>query len=313
MIIILHENKEWTPPLELALQAIDAPYQFWFIPEMDFNFNEVPMDAIYFSRMSASSHTRSNRFEPELTLGVLEWLERHSRTVVNGSRALDLEISKVRQYQALERHNITTPKTFASVDKNRLLKGAESIGYPLIFKHNRAGKGLEVHKFDDFKQIKEYVSGPRFKNSTDGINILQEYISAPLKSIIRMEFINYKLYYAVEVDTSEGFELCPAESCETLRNSTLRNRAKFSILKNFVIKNLSSYESFLEENNIGVAGIEVIENEHGDLYTYDVNMTTNYNSEAESLAKKNASLELAYHLKSLLTKQSEAKSTYPKS
>ena len=313
MIIVLHENKEWTTPLAEALQAIGAPYQFWFVPEMDFNFDEVPTDAIYFSRMSASSHTRGNRFEPELTLGVLEWLGRHSRIVVNGSRALDLEISKIRQYQALERHNIATPKTLASVDKNRLLEGAETIGYPLISKHNRAGKGLGVQKFDNFDQLKRYVLSPIFESSPDGVNLLQQYIDAPSKTIIRMEFINYKLYYAVEVDTSEGFELCPAESCETLRNSTLRNRAKFSILKNFVIKNLSSYESFLEENNIGVAGIEVIENEHGDLYTYDVNMTTNYNSEAESLAKKNASLELAYHLKSLLTKQSEAKSTYPKS
>ena len=300
MIIVLHENKEWTIPLAAALQAIGAPYQFWFVPEMDFNFDEVPTDAIYFSRMSASSHTRGNRFEPELTLGVLEWLERHSRIVVNGSRALDLEISKIRQYQALERHNIATPKTLASVDKNRLLEGAETIGYPLISKHNRAGKGLGVQKFDNFDQLKRYVLSPIFESSPDGVNLLQQYIDAPSKTIIRMEFINFKLCYAVEVDTSQGFELCPAESCEAQSSCSLEKQADFSILKNFTIENLSFYEDFLKESNIGVAGVEIIKDKQGAVWTYDVNTNTNYNLKAESKAKKDASLEVALYLQSLL-------------
>jgi hypothetical protein len=32
---------------------------------------------------------------------VLAWLKRHGRTVVNGERALQLEISKIAQYEAL--------------------------------------------------------------------------------------------------------------------------------------------------------------------------------------------------------------------
>ncbi|MGY8792534.1 MAG: alpha-L-glutamate ligase, partial [Gammaproteobacteria bacterium] len=77
--------------------------------------------------MSASSHSRNHRYEPELALGILEWLQRHNRKVINGSRALDLEISKIRQYQELEKFNIQTPPTFASVRKNFLLEGAEKI------------------------------------------------------------------------------------------------------------------------------------------------------------------------------------------
>ena len=44
--------------------------------------------------MSASSHTRGHRYAAELTAAVLAWLKRHDRRVVDGSRALDLEISK---------------------------------------------------------------------------------------------------------------------------------------------------------------------------------------------------------------------------
>jgi hypothetical protein len=303
MIIILHENKEWTPPLEAALKAIGAAYQFWFVPEMDFDFDAVPTDAIYFSRMSASSHTRGNRFEPELTLGVLEWLERHSQTVVNGSRALDLEISKIRQYQALERQGIATPKTLAGVDKNRLLEGAETIGFPLISKHNRAGKGLGVQKFDSFEELKKHVYGPTFDTSLDGVNLLQQYIDAPSRTITRMEFINFKLYYAVEVDTSKGFELCPAESCEVQSGCSLEKQADFSILKNFSIENLSLYEDFLKENNVAIAGIEIIKDKQGALWTYDVNTNTNYNPKAESQARKNGSLQVARYLQSLLVNE----------
>ena len=75
--------------------------------------------------MSASSHTRGHRYDPEFTVAILEWLKRHERAVVNGPRALDLEISKLRQYQELEKFNIKTPLTYASTNKDLLIKNAE--------------------------------------------------------------------------------------------------------------------------------------------------------------------------------------------
>lgn len=38
----------------------------------------------------------------------------------------------------------------------------------------------------------------------------------------------------------------------------------------------------LKGNDIQIAGIEFIEDEGGNLYTYDINANTNYNSEAEA-------------------------------
>ena len=96
------------PPFEEAFNALHLEHEFWYIPEMNLNLQDVPTEAVYYNRMSASSHTRDHRYEPELALGILEWLERYSRTVVNGSRALDLEISKIRQYQELEKYKKDT-------------------------------------------------------------------------------------------------------------------------------------------------------------------------------------------------------------
>ena len=115
MIIVIHENNEWMPPFENAFKKLNLDYSFWYLPEIDLNLNDAPPDAIFYNRMSASSHSRNHRYEPELAIGILEWLERYDRVVVNGSRALDLEISKIRQYQALEKFNISSPATYATI------------------------------------------------------------------------------------------------------------------------------------------------------------------------------------------------------
>lgn len=299
MIIVIHENKEWMPPFEEAFRALHLEYEFWYVPEMNLNLQDVPTEAVYYNRLSASSHTRDHRYEPELALGILEWLERYSRTVVNGSRALDLEISKIRQYQELEKYKILTPKTFASVRINEIVNGADQIGFPLISKHNRSGKGLGVYKFDSKIALKEFISSPSFESSPDGINLLQQYIYAPSNTIIRMEFVGSKFIYAVEVDTSQGFELCPADECQIDSNGPTGTEPKFSILQDFEIKNLSAYEAFLVDNDIGIAGIEIIVDKDGVVWTYDVNTNTNYSSAAEEQAKESAPLKIAEYLNSL--------------
>ena len=299
MIIILHENKEWIGPFEDALKSINADFKFWYLPEVDIDFNSVPEDAIYYNRMSASSHTRGHRYDPEITIGILEWLKRYDRTLINGPRALDLEISKLRQYQELEKFNIKTPLTFASTKTKSLLSNAHKIGFPLISKHNRAGKGLGVYKFNNYHELANFYKNPNFESSVDGINLIQSYIDAPEPFITRMEFIDGKFFYAVKVDTSEGFELCPADNCKINTNCPTSQIQKFEIINNFVMPNIKNYEDFLSANDIGISGIEFILDKKGNAWTYDVNVNTNYNSSAELKVKKFAYKEIANYLKFL--------------
>ncbi|MBI2229229.1 MAG: alpha-L-glutamate ligase, partial [Deltaproteobacteria bacterium] len=77
----------------------------------------------------------------DLPGAVLAWLTRHGRTVVNGERALQLEISKVAQYEALAKFGVETPETLAVVGRDNIPEAAARLGFPLILKHNRAGKG----------------------------------------------------------------------------------------------------------------------------------------------------------------------------
>ena len=256
--------------------------------------------------MSASSHTRGHRYAPEYTAVVLNWLEKNKRRVINNSRALSLEISKSLQYAELEKCNIKTPMTIYCNDKESIIKSANIFRKPFITKHNRAGKGLGVKLFKNKKELDSYVSSKDFEASVDGITLLQEYIDAIPKVIYRVEFVNSKFLYTVEVDASEGFELCPAcpedqieepntqffgEFCPTIGN-------KFRIVKNYERSSLvDKYEKFISENGIEIAGIEYVKDKKGEIYTYDVNTNTNYNSLAEKDSKLKGMKSIAEFLK----------------
>jgi glutathione synthase/RimK-type ligase-like ATP-grasp enzyme len=70
--------------------------------------------------------------------------------VVNGPRALGLEISKVRQYEALEAAGVAVPRTVLVLgEPGRILAAAREhfCCGPLILKPNRRGTGLGVRLF----------------------------------------------------------------------------------------------------------------------------------------------------------------------
>lgn len=306
-IYVIHENNEWTIHLQERLEELNLPFELWHLDQGKLDLSSEPPEGVFYNRISASSHTRDHRFAPEFTEAVLAWLERHGRIVVNGSRALRLELSKVNQYMALNASGIATPKTLAAVGKDHIIETAKQLGMDsFITKHNRAGKGQGVQLFHSIAALEEYLEGPNFDEPVDGITLIQQYIKSPTPHIIRHEFINGQFFYAAKVDTSEGFELCPADACAIddmfcpTEGEDSGPKAMFEILDDYRPEFIEKYEAFLKSNNVQVAGIEAIEDENGNIYTYDVNTNTNYNSDAESAANKFAMLELAKYLGALL-------------
>src|SRR6187200_1311668 len=160
---IIHENDAWVEPLRAAFKRIGAPFEEWFIHERCLDLSATPPPGVFYNRMSASSHTRGHRYAAELTGGVLAWLESHGRRVVNGGRALQLEISKMAQYAALARRGIRVPRTIAAVGRDAIVQAARTMQGRFITKHNRAGKGLGVRLFDDVAALERYVDGDAFE------------------------------------------------------------------------------------------------------------------------------------------------------
>jgi hypothetical protein len=303
-IHVLHENAAWLEPLARALDRHGLPWRQWFLDGGVFDLSRPPPEGVFYNRMSASSHTRDHRYAAELTAAVLAWLERHRRPVVNGGRALDLEISKARQMAALEAAGIRTPDTVVVAGKEFLVEAARQhfADMPFILKPNRGGKGLGVQLFQRPAALADYLDGADYEPPVDGLHLLQQYVRAPQPMITRAEFVGGQFIYAVEVDTAGGFELCPADACAVgdafcpAGPQAEEPRAKFTIVDGIDPALRRRYEAFLAANDIAVAGIEFIADAEGSLYTYDVNTNTNYNADAEARAGRSGMDALARHL-----------------
>ena len=280
-IYVLHENEAWVVPLRAAFQELGLPYEEWFLDEGVVRLDQAPPEGVFYNRMSASAHTRGHRFGPELTHATLNWLESHGRRVINDSRALYLEVSKLAQYAALRRAGVRTPRSLAAIGRDAVLQAARDFGEtPFIVKPNRGGKGLGVRLIGSLDELEAHLDAVGEDDAPlDGTWLIQQYVRAPEPFITRCEFVGGRFLYAVRVDTRDGCELCPADVCAT---EAAPAGPKFQILPDFDDPILERYRRFLLDNGIGISGIEFVRDASGEIFTYDVNTNTNYNPEAEA-------------------------------
>ena len=138
----------------------------------------------------------------------------------------------------------------------------------------------------------------------DGITLVQRYIAAPDQTITRVEFVGRELVYAVRVDTSNGFELCPADVCALDASTCMADaepRFAFDIIDGFGDSDLGRslvprMQAVMADENLDVAAFEFILDSDGVPYVYDINTNTNYNSDAEGRAGVSAMGQLADYL-----------------
>lgn len=287
-IYILYENEDWFLPLAQALEARELPYEGMKVIEGGVSLDKEPPKGVFFNRLSASSHTRGHTGSIPLGGAILTWLEHYGRRVVNGRDVLDMEVRKFDQYARLQAAGIDVPRTIATTGKTSLIGAAEAIskdsGGPFIVKPNRGGKGLGVRLFEGVDALKKAVELEETDFiSVDGIQLVQEYIESKNNRILRNEYIGGKHYYSVEVNTEEGFELCPADAC-CIIDAPKQDQGtgeKFKILKGFEHPLNDKFESFMDMHALEVAAFETIEDQNGKIYCYDINTNTNYNTSAE--------------------------------
>ena len=302
-VYVIHENPEWFPPLRAAFEAEGVPVEELLLTDGAIDLTAEPAEGVYWSRMSASAHTRGNEFSKEFTRATLSWLEAAGRRTVGGRTVIDLEVSKVQQHVALQALGFDVPRTKAVFGTTDLVATAEAFGAPFISKHNQGGKGLGVRRWDSIDEFRAWVDGPDFESSPDGITLIQELLVGAESFVTRAEFVGGEFVYAVRVDTSGGsFEFCPADACALPGQAplfALRERTANGdpIAEHPLIKRLPE---FLAANEIEIAGIEFIETSDGRTVVYDVNTNTNYNPDVEAAAPKSGPREIAKFLGGLL-------------
>jgi glutathione synthase/RimK-type ligase-like ATP-grasp enzyme len=305
-VYVLHENPDWYPPFAAAFEAEGVQHAQWPLGDGPLHLDSTPPPGVFWSRASASSHTRGLPYAKDHGRATLDWLEAAGRTVVNGRRVLDLEMSKVKQLTALRAAGIEVPGTVAVAGAERLAAAADTFPAPFILKHNQGGKGHSVRRFDSTAELSRYVSSPEYEAPVDGITLLQEYVEAAEPFITRVEIVGGEFMYALTADTARGgFELCPADACAVPSGAAADPEPSlFALRPDFGGHPIvEQYLRFARQHGIGVAGFEFIETADGRVVTYDVNTTTNYNAEVEAAAPRPAARQVARYLGRLLERE----------
>jgi hypothetical protein len=286
---VLHENPDWYAPLGTAFDEAAVPHEQWLLGAGQLDLDDAPPDGVFWSRLSASSHTRGHPQAKEHARAVLSWLHAHGRRVVNGRRVLELEVSKVAQLTALRAAGFDVPRTVAVTGTADLPAAARKLPVPFISKHNQGGKGLGVRLFESHDEFDGYLAGAGYMPPADGITLLQEYLRAVAPVITRVELVGAEFVYAISADTARGgFELCPADACTVDGPAGEPDAGLFALRDNFDHPIVARYQDFARRQGIEIAGFEFIETVDGRLVTYDVNTTTNYNPGIEAVAPRPA-------------------------
>jgi len=301
---VIHENDEWLPPFAAAFDAAGLPWEAWHIDDGVMDLDAPPPPGVFWSRMSASSHTRGHLHAKEHTRSILSWLEGHGRTVVNGRRVLELEVSKVDQHAALRAAGFDVPRTFAVIgDLARASEVARRLPTPFISKDNQGGKGLGVRRFDSHEAFDAYLAHEMIP-PVDATLLLQEFLEASEPRITRVEVVGGEFLYALSADTSAGFELCPADVCAVDDAfCPTDGAARFRLRRDFDARDAAPWVDFARRWGISIGGFEFIETRDGRRVTYDVNTNTNYNPDVEAEAQRSGPTEIARFLGGLLQAQ----------
>lgn len=313
-IHILHENDDWLPPFAAALDAEGLPWEAWHLDGGALALDAEPPQGVFWSRMSASSHARGREHAKEHGRTVLSWLEGYGRTVVNGRRALDLEVSKAAQHAALRSAGIDVPRTVAVVgDLARARDAARTLPAPFITKVNQGGKGLGVRRFESHEELDAAIAATLAGASggdvdaalavpVDGVLLVQELLVAATPEITRVEVVGGELVYAITVGTGGGFELCPADACAVDDGAAASGvtAPTFRLRSDLTATDAAPWVDFARRFGLGVAGFEFIDTVDGRRVTYDINTNTNYNPDVERAAPLPAATAVARYLGRLL-------------
>ncbi|MBC7442158.1 MAG: alpha-L-glutamate ligase [Ramlibacter sp.] len=313
VIHVLHENPDWFGPFQAAFEAAGVPYREWLLVDGVLDLDEAPPAGIYWSRISASAHTRGHGLSKDYTRSVLNWLDAYGTRTVNGRRTIELEMSKVDQLTRLRAQGFDVPLTRVVVGTHLLAAAAEGFPTPFITKHNQGGKGLGVQKFDSAAELAAAIEAGDYEEPEDGISLLQEFVVAARPEVTRVEIIGDEFIYAITADTARGgYQLCPADACaiDPTTGALLLppgatilpevGQQIFALREGFDHPIIDRYRAFLRAEGIEVAGIEFIETADGRIVTYDVNTNTNYNAQIEAAAPRSGPGAIVAYLAALL-------------
>ncbi len=275
MLGLIFEHPVWLVPLFEALEARDIPFQKMDVSRHAYDMQSSTVLPLYVNRLSASSYQRQHQGAVAFTLSYFKFLEAHGARILNGKNA-HLEINKVDQLLAFQRHGIPIPRTwiFNAIDQLDALP--EDFPFPLLIKPAQGGAGSLILRFASRDELR--LGADSIATPPDQLMLAQAYIPPAEGFINRIEVLDGELLYALKVYPQESFNLCPADACDVDAGEHISS-AQFQ-LNNHLDPNIrDDILHLFQELELDYGSIEFLTDEHGRHYFYDLNLNSNYRTQ----------------------------------
>lgn len=288
-IAIYYEQQHWFKPLFAELDKRGTDYVKLNAIEHAWAIEEHPerQYSLVVNRMSPSAWNREHGDCIFYTLGFLDHLERRGVRVINGLKAFRTELSKAAQLSLLDEAGLPYPKARVIHRASQALTATEGLRWPIVVKPNIGGSGAGVKRFDTLEALRNAAGANELAFGLDSTALVQEFIPARDKHIVRCEVLDGKFLYAIKIHiTGETFDLCPADICRTTSGVDL-NRAACPVDAPRTGISVEGYEPprdvitgverIMREAGIELGGVEYITDDRdGQRLYYDINALSNF-------------------------------------
>jgi ribosomal protein S6-L-glutamate ligase RimK-like protein len=296
---ILDEHPEWSARLIAELTRRGLPWEK--IDHSNHAFDprdRRPAYSVIVNRSSPSSHTRGHAGVLFYAEAFLAHVEALGIPVINPLTAYRFEKSKALQLGLFERLGVRYPRAVVVNHRDQVLKALDEVRVPLVIKPNVGGSGAGIVRFSTRDELAERLDTVAF--GPDGTALVQEFIESEDGAIVRVEVLDGHYLYAIRIirDRDAGFNLCPADICQTpsapasvpapaadLGACPVDTRPGLDVRGyDAPAEAIDTVIRLTRAASIDVGGVEyLVSKADGKIYYYDVNATSNFVANAPAV------------------------------
>ncbi len=274
-LAILYEHPQWFQPLFAALDRRGLHYETIELAGHRFDPSECEAPApVIFSRVAQSSFLREPEHPIFYAAALLDHWQRCGAVVLNGSHVLAIDSSKARQLSLITSLGHAVPKTCVVHRVRDLADAAVAFTYPLVLKANTGGSGAGIVRYGSREELLTSIEQGTIPRSVDGVLLVQDYVPARGGTITRIETLEGRFLYAIEVTTGgDSFDLCPADVCvaqpgrEAVRMTAVMPAPEI----------VRAAEQIAHAIDLAVGGVElIVDDRDGVPRFYDINAMSNF-------------------------------------
>ena len=285
-VIVLHEHPEWQKPLFAALEHRAVSFVPFDVTRAAFSNIEPLRASLYFNQASPSAYLRGHTRAVPLALAYMRSLELLGARVLNGAAVFALELSKSAQATLLRTLGIDCPRSITFNDVSALRAYADDVHWPALLKPDQGGSGARIQVVESFAKVEEIFRSDPTMWLPDHVFLLQEYLPHdPDQGIVRMEFLDGELLYAMRVRTHGRFNLCPSPVCNPdegdgscaipAHEDVAAKPVEFFPYLEVPPEAVETAKRIVQVARLDVGGIEYLDTDDGRRVFYDINANSN--------------------------------------